>query len=137
MIARQAASFALIGLAVNAAVYVGYILLTLTLLSSVAAMTVTYCSGVIMSFLLNRRFAFGFEGEKSGAFIRYACVYFFGYLINFAGLLLLVQGCGLPHEVAQGWMIVGIAALMFFLQKYWVFKDRHQSRPARFTSPSQ
>ena len=54
MIARQTASFVLIGLAVNAALYAAYLLLTHTLLGSFAAMTVTYCSGVVMGFLLNR-----------------------------------------------------------------------------------
>ena len=122
MIARQAASFVVIGLAVNAALYAAYLFLTHTLLGSFAAMTVTYCSGVVMGFLLNRRFTFGFEGERSAAFARYICAYVFGYLVNFAGLWLLADRCGIPHEIVQGWMILGLAVLLFFLQKYWVFK---------------
>ena len=46
----------------------------------------------------------------------------FGYLVNFAGLWLLADRCGIPHEIVQGWMILGLAVLLFFLQKYWVFK---------------
>jgi putative flippase GtrA len=102
MIARQAASFVLIGLAVNAALYAAYLLLTHTLLGSFAAMTVTYCSGVVMGFLLNRRFTFGFEGRKTAALIRYVGAYLFGYLVNFAGLWLLADRGGIPHEVVQG-----------------------------------
>jgi putative flippase GtrA len=137
MTARQAASFVLIGLAVNGALYGAYLLLTHTVLGTFPAMTVTYASGVVMGFLLNRRFTFGFDGENSAAFVRYVGAYLFGYLVNLAGLWFLADRCGIPHEVIQGMMIFGLAALLFLLQKYWVFKNRTSSRPARLMSPSQ
>ena len=137
MIARQAASFILIGLAVNTALYGAYLILTHTLLSSFSAMTVTYASGVVMGYLLNRRFTFGFDGENSAAFMRYVCVYVLGYLVNFAGLWLLAGPCGIPHEIVQGLMILGVSVLLFFLQRHWVFKNQLASHSARFISPSQ
>ena len=71
MIARQALSFAVIGLSVNFGLYAAYLVLTHTLLGSFAAMTVTYCSGVVMGFALNRRYTFGFGGDGGAAFLRY------------------------------------------------------------------
>lgn len=124
MIARQAASFVLVGLSINASLYAAYLLLTHTLLDSSAAMTVTYCSGVVVGFLLNRRFTFGFEGERAAAFLRYVGAYLLGYVFNLAGLWLLADRCRIPHEIVQGWMILAVAVLMFLLQKYWVFRIR-------------
>ena len=137
MIARQAASFVLIGLTFNATLYAAYLLLTHTLLGSFVAMTLTYCLDVVMGFVLNRRFTFGFEGEKSASFIRYVCAYVFGYLVNFAGLWFLVDRCKIPHEVVQGLMILGVSVLLFFLQKHWVFKNRLPGHSVRLASPSQ
>ncbi len=124
MIARQIASFALMGLLLNSALYAAYILLTHTVLGSLTAMTVTYCSGVIAGFVLNRRFTFGFDGDRSPAFVRYIGAYLLGYLFNFGGLWLLAGRWGIPHEIVQFGMVFGVAALLFLLQKYWVFPDR-------------
>ncbi len=137
MIARQAASFVLVGLAVNASLYAAYLLLTHTLLDSFAAMTVTYCSGVVMGFLLNRRFTFGFEGERAAAFLRYVGAYLLGYVVNLAGLWLLADRCRIPHEIVQGWMILGIAVLIFLFQKYWVFRIRASDSSPRLARPAR
>jgi putative flippase GtrA len=136
MIARQAASFVFVGIAVNASLYAAYLLLTHTLLNSFAAMTVTYCSGVVMGFLLNRRLTFGFEGESAAAFLRYVGAYLLGYVVNLAGLWLLADRCRIPHEIVQ-WMILSIAVLIFLLQKYWVFKIRASDNSPRLARPAQ
>ena len=134
MIARQLLSFALIGLLLNAALYAAYILLTHTVLGSLTAMTVTYCSGVIMGFVLNRRVTFGFDGDRNSAFVRYIGAYLLGYLINFGGLWLLAGRWGVPHEIVQGGMVFGVAALLFLLQKYWIFADRATSNSSPLAS---
>ena len=121
MITRQLACFAVIGVSLNAALYAAYLLLTHTMLGHLAAMTVAYCSGVVAGFVLNRRFTFGFEGDKSVAFVRYVAAYLAGYFINLAALWLLVDRLGVPHEIAQGALVLSIAVLLFFLQRYWVF----------------
>jgi putative flippase GtrA len=124
MIGRQLISFAFVGFLLNSALYGAYILLTHTMLGSLAAMTVTYCSGVIMSFVLNRRFTFVFNGDGNSAFVRFLGAYLLGYLANFGGLWLLAHRCGIPHELVQLGMVFGVAALLFLLQKYWVFAAR-------------
>lgn len=121
VIIRQAASFALIGIGVNAALYAAYLILTHTVLGAFAAMTVTYCCGVVTGFVLNGRFTFRFDGDKGLAFLRYVSAYVLGYLVNLAGLWLLVDHLGIAHEWAQGPLTVSIALMLFALQRYWVF----------------
>jgi putative flippase GtrA len=99
-------------------------------------MTVSYCAGVLIGFALNRRITFRFEGASGSALLRYICAYGIGYAINFVGLWLLADHYGIPHEIVQAGMIFGIAVLLFFLQKYWVFKPRRSSHPPRLTSMS-
>ena len=134
---RQFIYFAVIGLLLNLALYAAYILLTDMVLGCLTAMTVTYCSGVIMGFLLNRRFTFGFDGDRNSAFARYIVAYLLGYLINFAGLWLFSVHWSIPHEVVQGCIFFVLAVLLFFLQKYWVFKKQSQSHSARLISPGR
>ena len=137
MIVRQALSFALVGLFVNAALYAGYLVLTNASVGPLTAMTTTYASGVVLGFILNRRFTFGFDGDGNSAFVRYIGAYLLGYLINFAGLWLLAGRWGIPHEIVQFGMVFGVAALLFLLQKYWVFPDRatYDSSPLASSGP--
>ena len=121
MIARQAASFVLIGLAVNAALYAAYLLLTHTLLGAFATMTVTYSSGVVVGFVLNRKFTFHYRGADRGALLRYIASYAIGYWVDYGGLWFFVDHMGVAHELAQGGLVVTIALLLFALQRYWVF----------------
>ena len=121
MITRQFATFAVIGVSLNAASYAAYLLLTHTVLGHLEAMTVSYCLGVVAGFALNRRFTFGFEGDKSVAFARYVAAYLIGYFLDLAALWLLADRLGVPHELAQGGLVLSIAVLLFILQRYWVF----------------
>ena len=117
----EAVRFALIGLGLNAVLYVAYLLLTRTLMGSRSAMTITYAIGVLAGFALNRRITFRFEGGGGSALLRYVCAYAFGYGVNLAALSLFVDGLGVPHEIVQGVMIFTLAATLFLLQKLWVF----------------
>jgi putative flippase GtrA len=134
MITRQLISFAFVGLLLNSVLYAAYILLTHTMLGSLAAMTVTYCSGVTMGYVLNRRFTFRFNGNGNSAFVPYVGAYLLGYLINFMGLWLLADLWRIPHEIVQFGMVFGIAAMLFLVQKYWVFADRSSCDPSPFAS---
>jgi putative flippase GtrA len=121
MTRKQFFYFAVIGISLNAALYGAYLLLTHNLTGSRAAMTITYFTGVMIGFGLNRRITFRFAGDNGSAFLRYIAAYAVGYAINFIGLWLLVDLFGIAHEIVQGVMIVGVSILLFILQKYWVF----------------
>ncbi len=137
MIRRQFIRFAVIGLSLNAALYAAYLLLTHTVMGSRAAMTLTYCSGVLIGFVLNRRITFRFDGDNGSALLRYFAAYAIGYVINFAGLWLLVDHCGVAHEFVQGGMMLALPVVLFLLQRYWVFRARESHGPDRFARHAQ
>jgi putative flippase GtrA len=137
MIRRQLLSFAVIGVSVNMSLYTVYLLLTRTLMGSRAAMTLTYCSAVLIGFALNSRVTFRFDGANRSALLRYIGAYSIGYAINFTGLWLLVDHCGAPHELVQGGMTLCLPAVLFLLQRYWVFRSRGSCHPARCAGPVQ
>jgi putative flippase GtrA len=137
MIHRQFFRFGAIGLGINAAGYAAYLLLTHTVLGSRAAMTITYCAGVLIGFALSRSITFRFAGANTPALLRYIGAYAIGYVINFAGLWLLVDHFGLTHEIVQGGITLCLPGMLFLLQRYWVFPARESRDPARFAKAAQ
>ena len=136
MSGRQVVRYAAVGLSLNAALYGVYLFLTHTLTGSRVAMTLTYFSGVLLGFAFNRKFTFRFEGKRGSAFYRYILAYAVGYGFNFAGLWLLVDRFGFPHEIVQGGFTLGLPAMFYLLQRYWVFPahiPRYPARAARST----
>lgn len=121
----QLLRYGTVGLVSNAVLYMAYLALTSFGLGAKLAMSLLYALGVIQTFFFNKRWSFGHRGEHGTAFFRYCASYGIGYGVNLAALLLLVDQFGLPHQIVQGVMILCIAALLFLLQKFWVF--RHPS----------
>jgi putative flippase GtrA len=119
-----------IGVVLNSTLYGSYILLTHTFMSNRAAMTLTYCCGVLLGFVMNRKITFSHQGNEAGALLRYILSYLIGYIYNFIALLLFVDHAGYPHEAVQAGVVVTLWVLLFALQRYWVF-------PVRPSSPRQ
>jgi putative flippase GtrA len=119
--------YATIGILLNTALYLSYIALTHTFMNSLAAMTLTYCLGVLLGFIMNRRITFGHQGNEASALLRYILSYLVGYIYNFIVLLLFVDYAGYPHEAVQAGVIVTLWVLLFALQRYWVFPARPSS----------
>jgi putative flippase GtrA len=137
-IRTQFLRYAIIGVVLNSLLYFIYIMLTRSLLSSYTAMTIIYCSGVLLGFLLNRKITFSHQGNKVGALLRYIASYFLGYIYNYIALLLLVGRAGYPHEAVQAGVIVTLWVLLFVLQRYWVFAvrpSRQGQSPLRGSTP--
>lgn len=120
---HQFAKYGLVGVFTNLCLYFGYICLNLIGLQPFAAMSITYVSGVLLSFWGNKKWTFSFQGADSLAFRRFAISYAFGYLLNLGALFLFVEVYGLPHQWVQACIILILAVLLFSLQKLWVFKD--------------
>lgn len=118
----QLLRFGVVGLASNGILYVLYLFMTMQGLGPKLAMSIAYGIGVAQTFLFNRRWTFRHDGSLSAAFVRYCATYGIGYLANLTALVVLVDGLGWPHEWTQGAMILCIAALVFVLQKFWVFR---------------
>ena len=116
--------YVLVGLGSNVILYLGYLLLTSFGFGYKTAMTLLYGLGILQTFLFNRSWTFGHQGYIHSAFVRYTSIYLLGYLVNLTGLYVFVDLLGFPHQLVQGLMIVIVAALLFVLQRLWVFKDR-------------
>ena len=117
----QILRYGIIGLGANAAFYAVYLLLSSNGLGPKSAMTVTYSTSVLCTFIFNRRWTFGHDGAARAAFFRYVAVYAVGYIFNAAALGLLVDVAGLPHRWVMLALILFSAGAIFLLQKYWVF----------------
>jgi len=125
---RQLLRYGVVGVGSNLLLYMAYLALTTSGLGSKTAMTVTYCMGVAGTFVLNRNWSFGDDGPWRKSLVLYVCIYAIGYIVNFFGLLLLVDVARLPHQIAQAILIVAVAASLFALQKFWIFNRQERAR---------
>lgn len=116
--------YAAIGLAVNALLYVGYLLLSANGIGHKLAMTWMYATGTACSFVGNRRWTFRHHGAVPAALLRYVVTYALAYALNLVTLMLLVDVAGLPHRWVMAALIVVSAGMIFLAQKYWVFPSR-------------
>lgn len=111
----------------NGLLYVGYLGLTAVGFEVKTAMTLIYAAGVLLTFVFNRNWSFGSHGEINSTFIRYAIAYTLGYGVNWVALFVLVDSFHLPHQAVQIVLIFCVAALLFFLLKFWVFRGTPES----------
>ena len=125
----QLIRYGVVGLASNALGYVLYLAITSAGVEHKLAMTLLYAVGVAQSFMFNKRWSFRHGGAHGPAFVRYCIAYAIGYVINLVALIVLVDKGGYPHQVVQGVMILIMAALLFLLQKFWVFRHSGGSAP--------
>lgn len=117
----QAIRYAVVGIVSNLALYVLYLALTAFGAGPKSAMSGLYLLGMLQTFIFNKRWTFSHDGAYRGPFIRYILSYALGYLLNLAALLIFVDWAHWPHQIVQGVMILILAALLFLLQRYWVF----------------
>ena len=114
--------YVLVGLVSNIFLYSAYIGITELGIGSKLAMSVLYALGIIQTFFFNKKWSFSFSEKSESVFLRYCACYAFGYLFNLLALCLLVDYAGYPHKVVQGVLILLLAVILFFLQKFWVFR---------------
>lgn len=125
----QALRFGIVGLASNGVGYCLYLLMTWAGMGPKLAMSLLFCIGTLQTFVFNKRWSFKYRGQDQMVMLRYLCAYGIGYLVNLAALLVLVDHLHYRHATVQGMMILVVAALMFLLQKFWVFAPSLCSNP--------
>lgn len=117
----QLLRFAMVGLASNALGFCWYLLLTWLGMGPKAAMTLLFLIGTLQTFIFNKRWSFQYGGTDRLVLVRYLAAYGMGYMLNLAMLIVLVDHANYPHAPVQAALIVVVAAMMFLLQKFWVF----------------
>ena len=120
--------YGIVGVLSNAVGYLLYLGITAAGMEHKLAMTLLYAVGVAQTFIFNKRWSFCHGGTHWPAFVRYCMSYGLGYLVNLTALYLCVDRLGWPHEAVQGAMVFVVAALLFVLQKFWVFTSTVTSR---------
>jgi putative flippase GtrA len=115
--------FGVVGVASNLALFGFYMLLTVAGTDPKLAMTLAYMVGAMQTYFGNRRFTFGHVEEVgTGAWARYLAAYLGCYLLNWGVLFMAVDVLAYHHYWVQGVMVPVVAALMFLLQRQWVFR---------------
>ena len=121
--AVQLIRYALIGISVNLTAYCIYLLLTYLGCTPKLTMSILYGVIAFISFLANRKLTFSHKGNVLGAGFRYVIAHCFGYVINLIMLVVLVDMFGYPHQVVQLIAILTVAAFLFVLFKFFVFRE--------------
>lgn len=109
-----------VGLSSNAILYGLYLCATWLGIGPKTAMSVLYLMGVVVTFFLNKSWTFKTTTD-SGQFQRYIVAYCLGYIVNWSALFVFVDLWQLPHQFVQAVLVFAIAALLFGVQRYWVF----------------
>lgn len=122
--------YATVGLVSNLLLYLAYLGVTAHGMGHMTAMTLLYCSGVLITFSANRSWSFAHLGLARTAFFRYVAAYLLGYLLNYSLLWLAVDRLHLPHQAVQAVAIVLVAASLFLMHKYWVFAPATRNETA-------
>jgi putative flippase GtrA len=124
-------------LASNALLYLLYLATTAIGVEPKAAASLIYLVGVLLTFVLNKRWTFQHEGHVRRTAIRYWVAYAILYVANIVLLIVFVDIAGFDHRVVQGVLIAVIGLVLFALQKYWVFRMpvRRASGSARAGEP--
>lgn len=113
--------FGIVGVCVNLVLYVAYLLLIQWGVDYRLAMSIVYIAGTVLGFVLHRNWTFRSRSAWGGAFGRYVATYASGYVLNLVGLWALVAALGMSRALAQGVMILVVAAFLFVVQKLWIF----------------
>jgi len=119
-LASQVLSFGMIGVINNVALYGVYLLLTFLGVDVLLAMTLVFCGGVLLSWLLNGKFTFKRRLTSVSA-QRMGVAYLVAYVANALFLGVAHYVFYLPHEAIQGMIMVLLAVGLFFAQRHWVF----------------
>lgn len=119
---HSAVRFCLVGL-VNTAVGLGLIYACKFLLgfADVPANLVGYIIGLMVSFTLNSRWTFRYDGPLWPAALRFLLTFVVAYTANIATVLLLIDGAGVNAYLAHAVAVVPYTSTFYLLSRFMVF----------------
>ena len=119
----QLAKYSAVGISGNLLGYLVYILLTYLGLKPTYAVSMLYPMGAMFSFYGNLGFTFKYTGNPNKAKLKFIFSHLAGYLINIIILYTFVTKLMYPHELIQLFAICIVAIYIFFISKFFIFKD--------------
>lgn len=92
-------------------------------LDDIAANMVGYSCGLILSFVLNKRWSFRYSGSSGPALFRFFLVILVAYLLNLGLTLVAINSLGINSYFAQALGVVPYTVITYFGSRYYVFPD--------------
>lgn len=118
---RQFVRFCTVSAFVNAGLFVMYLAIVYAGVDPKISAAITFILGVLVGFLSHRRWSFRSTSDPRRGLIRYGVVYGGCLAFNISCLYLFVDLLHLRHEFVQAAIIVENAAMLYFLQVFWIF----------------
>lgn len=122
---RQLIRYGVVGLVINAVLYLFYLLLVFLGAEPKTSMSVVYVFGLGIGFYGHRKLTFFYTENFKNSIVRYLIAHLGGYGINFSLLLVLVDFMGLSHALVQAGSVFVVATYLFIIFKYWVFAEKN------------
>lgn len=122
---RQLIRYGLVGVGINATLYIFYLFLVFWGIEPKTSMSIVYVIGLGIGFYGHRKLTFFHTANFKHAIIRYLVAHLGGYALNFLILLALVDFMGYSHALVQAVSVFIVAAYLFFIFKYWVFSEKN------------
>ena len=93
----------------------------------VAANAIGYGAGLVLSFVLNKRWTFRHRGPVFGALVRFVAVIGLAYVANLAVILGAISALGINSYLAQVLGIPAYAAVAYLGSRWYVFSFQIQA----------
>ena len=119
----QLLRYCIVGLGSNFVMYVGYLLLSGYVGRPKWAMTIIYVVGIAFGFFANSRWTFSRNELTVHFFGKYLFAQLLGYCLNWILLYIFVDKYGYSDALVQAFAILVVAAFLFLLCKFFVFKS--------------
>jgi putative flippase GtrA len=97
-------------------------------LGDVPANLVGYVVGLMVSFTLNSRFTFRYDGPVWPAALRFVVTFAIAYMANIATVLALRDGAGVRADLAHAIAVIPYTTSFYLLSRFMVFAGA--KRPA-------
>jgi len=123
--------YAFVGVFMNSLGYFLYFCATQLKVEPKVAMTLIYVFGVVLNFVLSRKWVFGHRGSWNTAFLGYVFVYLLGYVMNYGLLWFFVDHVGWNHLLVQALSIVVVAVFLFVSLRFFVFRNSDEASVQR------
>lgn len=118
----QLGRFGVVGVVLNLALYLLYLILTGAGLAPLVASTMAFVVGVPLSLAAHQRITFRVNQVSNARKMGFAALYLAAYVTQIGTLWLLYHVAGIPHPLAQAIAIFAAAFCTFFIQKKAIFQ---------------
>lgn len=130
LVAREPVRFLLVGVANTfAALSVIYVLIWAFDAPDVFANIFGYAVGIVVSYMLNGRWTFGFRGSLAAALPRFVLILVAAYLANLLMVCAALYIWSVNHYIAHAAGVVPYSLITYFGSKLFVFVDKRAARP--------